>query len=34
LLGSGTMDDRKIQSDKQWMRPLSAEKMVYKITSG
>lgn len=33
LLGSGTMEDRKIESDKQWMRPLSAEKVVYKITA-
>jgi NADPH:quinone reductase-like Zn-dependent oxidoreductase len=31
LLGSGTMEDRKTQSDKDWMTPLSAQKMVYKI---
>ena len=32
LLGSGTMGERRNQSDKDWMRPLSAEKMVYRIT--
>ena len=31
LLGSGTMRDRDTKSEKDWMRPLSAEKMVYKI---
>jgi len=31
LLGSGTMTDRETKSDKDWMRPLSAEKMVYRI---
>ena len=33
LLGSGTMGDRDIGSGKDWMRPLSAEKMVYRIGS-
>ncbi|MCJ1312101.1 hypothetical protein MMC25_005775 [Agyrium rufum] len=32
LLGSGTMGDRALQGDKEWMKPLSAEKMVYTIT--
>ena len=31
LLGSGIMEERKIQSDKDWMMPLSAQKMVYNI---
>lgn len=31
LLGSGTMRDRDTNSEKDWMRPLSAEKMVYSI---
>ena len=31
LLGSGTMRDRDMKSEKEWMRPLSAEKMVYRI---
>ena len=31
LLGSGTMGDRHTKSEKDWMRPLSAEKMVYRI---
>ena len=31
LLGSGTMRDRDTKSEKDWMRPLSAEKMVYKV---
>lgn len=34
LLGSGTMDDRKQVSGKEWMRPLSAEKMVYNVADG
>ena len=34
LLGSGTMGDRASRSEKMWMKPLSAEKMVYKIQSG
>ena len=32
LLGSGTMGDRDAKSEKAWMKPLSAEKMVYRIT--
>lgn len=32
LLGSGTMEDGSIRSDKDWIKPLSAERMVYKIT--
>ena len=31
LLGSGTMGDRDARSEKAWMRPLSAEKMVYRL---
>ncbi|MCJ1230329.1 hypothetical protein MMC12_007002 [Toensbergia leucococca] len=31
LLGSGTMKDRDTKSENIWMRPLSAEKMVYRI---
>ena len=31
LLGSGTMGDRDAKSEKAWMKPLSAEKMVYRI---
>ncbi|MCJ1451544.1 hypothetical protein MMC28_001883 [Mycoblastus sanguinarius] len=31
LLGSGTMGDRGSTSEKAWMRPLSAEKMVYTV---
>ena len=31
LLGSGTMGDRDAKSEKAWMKPLSAEKMVYSI---
>ncbi|MCJ1279288.1 hypothetical protein MMC21_007112 [Puttea exsequens] len=31
LLGSGTMSDRDVLSQKTWMKPLSAEKMVYRI---
>lgn len=33
LLGSGTMGDRDAKSEKAWMRPLSAEKMVYRIAA-
>ena len=33
LLGSGTMGDRDAKSDKAWMKPLSAEKMVYTIAA-
>ncbi|MCJ1288094.1 hypothetical protein MMC26_007448 [Xylographa opegraphella] len=33
LLGSGTMGDRDTKSEKDWMRTLSAEKMVYRIAS-
>ena len=33
LLGSGTMEDRDMKSEKDWMRPLSAEKMVYRIAT-
>ncbi|CAF9942034.1 hypothetical protein IMSHALPRED_003167 [Imshaugia aleurites] len=33
LLGSGTMGDRDAKSEKAWMRPLSAEKMVYGIAA-
>lgn len=33
LLGSGTMGDREgNKSEEDWMRPLSAEKMVYDVT--
>ncbi len=31
LLGSGTMGDRGSSSEKGWMKPLSAEKMVYTV---
>ena len=31
LLGSGTMGDRYTKGEKDWMRPLSAEKMVYRF---
>ena len=31
LLGSGTMGDRDSKSEKAWMKPLSAEKMVYSV---
>lgn len=31
LLGSARMEDRKIASTKEWMKPISAEKLVYKI---
>lgn len=31
LLGSGTMGDRDARSEKTWMKPLSGEKMVYRI---
>ncbi|KAK4697396.1 hypothetical protein P7C71_g681, partial [Lecanoromycetidae sp. Uapishka_2] len=31
LLGSGTMGDRGSSSEKAWMKPLSAEKMVYTL---
>lgn len=31
LLGSGTMGDRDVRSEKAWMKPLSGEKMVYRI---
>ena len=31
LLGSGAMGDRDAKSEKAWMKPLSAEKMVYRI---
>ncbi|MCJ1369157.1 hypothetical protein MMC20_000366 [Loxospora ochrophaea] len=31
LLGSGTMRDRDTKSEKSWLKPLSAEKMVYRI---
>lgn len=33
LLGSGTMGDRDAKSEKAWMKPLSAEKMVYSIAA-
>lgn len=33
LLGSGAMGDRDAKSEKAWMKPLSAEKMVYKIVA-
>jgi len=32
LLGSGTMGDRQIQRTEEWMRPVSAEKLVYKVS--
>ena len=31
LLGSGTMGDRNTSSEKQWLKPLSGEKMVYRV---
>jgi NADPH:quinone reductase-like Zn-dependent oxidoreductase len=31
LLGSGSMDDRKIERHEEWMSPLSAEKLVYSL---
>ncbi|KAF2874669.1 chaperonin 10-like protein [Massariosphaeria phaeospora] len=31
LLGAGKMDDRQISRPEDWMRPVSAEKLVYKI---
>ncbi|OAL44066.1 GroES-like protein [Pyrenochaeta sp. DS3sAY3a] len=31
LLGAGSMDDRQIKRKEDWMRPVSAEKIVYKI---
>lgn len=31
LLGSGSMGDRSSSSEKAWMKPLSAEKMVYTV---
>lgn len=31
LLGSGTMEDRKIERKENWMKPLSAEKLVYSL---
>ena len=33
LLGSGKMGDRETQRNEAWMKPLSAQKMVYKITN-
>lgn len=33
LLGSGTMGDRDEKSRKAWMKPLSAEKMIYRIAA-
>ena len=33
LLGSGTMRDRDTKSEKAWMKPLSAEKMTYRIAA-
>ena len=33
LLGSGMMGDRDAKSEKSWMKPLSAEKMVYTIAA-
>jgi len=33
LLGSGSMGDRSSSSEKAWMKPLSAEKMVYTIST-
>ncbi|KAL1591996.1 hypothetical protein SLS60_011588 [Paraconiothyrium brasiliense] len=31
LLGSGKMDERKVERSEEWMKPLSAEKLVYTI---
>jgi NADPH:quinone reductase-like Zn-dependent oxidoreductase len=31
LLGAGGMDDRKVKRTEQWMQPVSAEKLVYRI---
>jgi hypothetical protein len=33
LLGAGTMEDRVNKREESWMKPLSAEKMVYHIYS-
>jgi hypothetical protein len=30
LLGTGTMGERKVRSE-EWMRPVSAEKLVYRL---
>jgi NADPH:quinone reductase-like Zn-dependent oxidoreductase len=32
LLGAGGMEDRKAERKEDWMKPVSAEKLVYKIT--
>ncbi|KAK3116325.1 hypothetical protein LTR53_003452 [Teratosphaeriaceae sp. CCFEE 6253] len=32
LLGAGTMSDRDVKRDEEWMRPVSAEKLVYRIS--
>lgn len=32
LLGPGTMQDRKLERTESWMRPISAEKLVYKLS--
>jgi NADPH:quinone reductase-like Zn-dependent oxidoreductase len=34
LLGAGGMDDRKADRTEEWMRPVSAEKLVYSLQSG
>lgn len=31
LLGAGSMDERKVAREEEWMRPVSAEKLVYRI---
>lgn len=32
LLGSGSMDERDVRREEEFMRPVSAEKIVYKIS--
>jgi len=34
LLGAGSMDDREGSRTEKWMRPVSMEKLVYKIVGG
>ncbi|KAM0323657.1 hypothetical protein ACHAQA_008592 [Verticillium albo-atrum] len=34
LLGSGSMEDRQTQRTEAWMRPISGEKLVYRIDGG
>lgn len=34
LLGSGSMEDRQVQRNEAWMKPIRGEKLVYKIDGG